>query len=61
MAKLAILAGMHFGEIFALKWGRITARYAEIRRGYRRKIDSSKTDNSYRLAGLFGGCWQIEA
>ena len=37
IAKLAILAGMRPGEIFALTWGRLTATYADIRqRVYRR-------------------------
>jgi len=31
IAKLAILAGMRPGEIFALTWGRLTATYADIR------------------------------
>jgi integrase len=47
IAKLAVLAGMRPGEIFALTWGRLTATYADIRqRVYRRKIDTPKTDNS---------------
>jgi len=59
IAKLALLAGMRPGEIFALTWGRLTVTYADIRqRVYRRKIDTPKTDNSLRLAalseGLFG-------
>jgi integrase len=31
IARLAILAGMRPGEIFALTWGRLTATYADIR------------------------------
>jgi integrase len=56
IAKLAILAGMRPGEIFALKWGRLTETYADIQqRVYRRKIDTPKTDNSYRHAALSEG------
>ncbi len=56
IAKLAILAGMRPGEIFALTWGRLTATYADIRqRVYRRKIDTPKTDNSTRQAALSEG------
>lgn len=56
IAKFAILAGMRPGEIFALTWGRLTATYANIRqRVYRRKIDSPKTDNSFRQAALSAG------
>jgi integrase len=50
IAKLAIIAGMRPGEIFALIWGRLTATYADIRqRVYRRK------DNSTRQAALSEG------
>ena len=56
IAKLAILAGMRPGEIFALTWGRLTATYADIRqRIYRRKIDTPKTENSTRQAALSEG------
>src|SRR5580658_10237939 len=56
IAKLAILAGMRPGEIFALTWGRLTATHADIRqRVYRRKIDTPKTDNSVRQAALSEG------
>jgi integrase len=68
IAKLAILAGMRPGEIFALTWGRLTATHADIRqRVYRRKIDTPKTDNSYRLAALSEGllaeieAWRLRA
>jgi integrase len=68
IAKLAILAGMRPGEIFALTWGRLTATHADIRqRVYRRKIDTPKTDNSTRQAalseGLAGGIesWRMMA
>lgn len=63
IAKLAILAGMRPGEIFALTWGRLTATHAEIRqRVYRRKIDTPKTDNSTRQAALSEGLLaEIEA
>ena len=50
-------------EIFALKWVRLTATYADIQqRVYRVKIDTPKTDNSYRLAALSEGLLaEIEA
>lgn len=56
IAKLAVLAGMRPGEIFALTWERLTAAYADIRqRVYRGMIDTPKTDNSYRKAALSEG------
>jgi integrase len=56
IVKLALLAGMRPGEIFALTWGRLTATHADIRqRVYRRKIDTPKTDNSCRQAALSEG------
>jgi integrase len=68
IAKLAVLAGMRPGEIFALTWGRLTATYADVRqRVYRGIIDTPKTDNSMRKAALSGGLlaeietWRIMA
>ena len=63
IAKLAILAGMRPGEIFALTWDRLTTTHADIRqRVYRRKIDTPKTDNSIRNAALSEGLLvEIEA
>src|SRR5450631_2444203 len=56
IAKLAILAGMGPGEIFALTWGRLTATYADIRQHvYRGMIDMPKTDQSLRKAALSEG------
>jgi integrase len=56
IAKLAILAGMRPGEIFALKWGQLAATYADIRqRVYRGLIDTPKTDQSLRKAALSEG------
>ena len=56
IAKLAILAGMRPGEIFALRWGQLTATYADIRqRVYRGTIDSPKTNQSVRKAALSEG------
>ena len=53
IAKLAIMAGMRPGEIFALTWGRLTATHADIRqRVYRGAIDTPKTDQSIRKAAL---------
>jgi len=56
IAKLAILAGMRPGEIFALTWGRLTSTYADIRqRVYRGVLDTPKTDQSLRKAALSKG------
>lgn len=56
IAKLAVLAGMRPGEIFALTWGRMATTHADIRqRVYRRKLDSPKTTNSTRKAALSEG------
>jgi integrase len=56
IAKLAVIAGMRPGEIFALTWGHLTATYADIRqRVYRRKLDVPKTENSNRKAALSEG------
>jgi integrase len=56
IAKLAILAGMRPGEIFGLKWGQLTATYADIRqRVYRGLVDTPKTDQSLRKAALSEG------
>jgi integrase len=63
IAKLAVLAGMRPGEIFAMTWGRLTATHADImQRVYRRKLDTPKTDNSTREAALSAGLLsEIEA
>jgi integrase len=56
ITKLAVLAGMRPGEIFALTWGRMASTHADIRqRVYRRKLDTPKTDNSTRKAALSEG------
>ena len=56
IAKLAVIAGMRPGEIFALNWGRMTASYADIRqRVYQGMIDTPKPDNSMRKAALSEG------
>jgi integrase len=56
IAKLAILAGIRPGEIFALTWGEMTSTYANIRqRVYRGVIDSPKTEQSFRKAALSEG------
>jgi len=53
IAKLAVIAGMRPGEIFALTWGRMAATHADIRqRVYRGAIDTPKTDQSVRKAAL---------
>jgi integrase len=56
IARLAILAGMRPGEIFALKWARLEAQYADIRqRVYRGDIDTPKSSYSVRWAALSDG------
>jgi integrase len=56
IAKLAVIAGMRPGEIFALTWGQMTATYANIRqRVYKGMIDTPKTENSMRKAALSEG------
>ncbi len=56
IAKLAVIAGMRPGEIFALTWGRLTASYVDIRqRVYRGTIDTPKTNQSVRKAALPDG------
>jgi len=65
IAKLATLAGMRPGEIFALTWGKLASTHADIRqRVYRGLIDSPKTVQSVRRAALTDGlaaaieCWR---
>jgi integrase len=56
IAKLAILAGMRTGEIFALKWKSLDAKSAHItQRVYHGDIDSPKTHLSVRKAALSDG------
>jgi integrase len=53
IVKLAVLAGMRPGEIFALTCGRLRRLHAEIQqRIYRGLIDSPKTEHSVRAAAL---------
>jgi integrase len=68
IAKLAVLAGMRPGEIFALTWGQLGATYAGIRpRVYRGLVDTPKTDQSFRKAALSEGLianverWRLKA
>jgi len=63
VVKLAILAGMRPGEIFALTWGRLTTTYVDIRqRIYRGIIDTPKSSLSVRRAALPEGLLrEIEA
>jgi len=63
IVKLAILAGMRPGEIFALTWGRLTATSVDIRqRIYRGMIDTPKSSLSVRQAALPEGLLrEIEA
>jgi integrase len=56
IVKLAVIGGMRPGEIFALTWGQMKETHAEIRqRVYRNRIDTPKTENSYRKAALSSG------
>jgi len=56
IARLAILAGMRPGEIFALTWQRLDGEYADIQqRVYRGDIDSPKSWHSVRWAALSDG------
>jgi integrase len=56
IARLAVLAGMRPGEIFALKWQRLEKQYADIQqRVYRGDIDSPKSTHSVRWAALSDG------
>ena len=53
IVRLALMAGMRPGEIFALKWEHIQPRAILIRqRVYRGDIDSPKTANSVRDAAI---------
>ena len=53
VVKLAVLAGMRPGEIFALTWGRLNATCVDIRqRIYHGVIDTPKTTLSIRHAAL---------
>jgi integrase len=59
IAKLAVIAGMRPGEIFGLKWARLSKDYADIvERVYRGEIDSPKTFLSIRRAALANGLQQ---
>ncbi len=56
ICKLAILAGMRPGEIFALTWAQLGATYADVRqRVYRGIVDTPKSDQSFRKAALSEG------
>jgi len=63
VVKLAVLAGVRPGEIFALTWGRLNATYVDIRqRIYRGVTDSPKTTLSIGHAVLPEGLLrEIEA
>jgi integrase len=56
ICKLAILAGMRPGEIFALRWGRIGEEFADIQeRVYEGVLDTPKTTQSVRKAAMADG------
>jgi integrase len=60
IAKLAVLAGMRPGEIFALTWRRLEKEYADIKqRVYRGDIDSPKSTYSVRWAALSDGLLSV--
>ena len=55
IAKLAVIAGMRPGEIFALTWGRMAATYADIQqriyRGGNRHAENGSVDSPSGSAG----------
>jgi integrase len=63
IVKLAVLAGMRPGEVFALTWGRLREGHAEVvQRVYRGVLDTPKTNQSVRKAALSQGLLrEIEA
>jgi integrase len=55
IAKLAIMAGMRPGEIFALTWGRLTSTYVDIRQRVYRGGNRYAEDGSIDTPGRFTG------
>ena len=56
IAKLAVLAGMRPGEIFAARWGDVGETFLEVRqRVYEGVIDSPKSERGYRKVALPAG------
>jgi integrase len=56
IAKLAVLAGMRPGEIFALKWANVAETFVEVRqRVYEGVLDTPKSERGYRKVGLSPG------
>jgi integrase len=56
IVKLAVLAGMRPGEIYALTWGDLRENFAEVvKRVYRGDIDVPKTVQSVRRVALSEG------
>ena len=56
MAKLAIIAGMRPGELFALRWGRIGEAVAHVKEAvYEGVLDTPKSDRGRREAALANG------
>lgn len=54
--KLAVIAGMRPGEIFALKWLHVREGYVEVvQRLYRGQLNSPKTTRSVRMVALSNG------
>jgi integrase len=59
IAKLAVIAGMRPGEIFALTWGQMTAAYADIRqRAYRGRSTPQKPTIRRGKRRSRKGCWR---
>ena len=59
IVKLAVIAGMRPGEIFALRRGRVSESHADIReRVYRGNLDIPKTVKSIRKAAVSVGLWE---
>jgi hypothetical protein len=58
--ETGVLAGMRPGEIFGLKWPRLTPTCADIRQRVCRNVvvDTPKTNQSYRKAALSKGLLQ---
>ena len=56
IVRLAVLAGLRPGEIFALQWAHVSDTHVDIRqRVYKGHIDSPKSSHSIRKAALAAG------
>ena len=53
IAKLAVLAGMRPGEIFALRWADVAETYVEVKqRVYEGVLDSPKSERGFRKVAI---------